>query len=91
MLRLIRELPLRLLVASIVVIAVLGACSQKTQEPFRDAPQGENRNSEPADIIEMPDGFSNLATKCDHGNRIYVAFKGDQNRAAVAVVPGGCS
>ncbi|MEV0403446.1 hypothetical protein [Actinoallomurus sp. NPDC050550] len=35
----------------------------------------------------MPDGFSNLATKCDHGNRVYSAYKGDSNRAAVTVVP----
>jgi hypothetical protein len=25
----------------------------------------------------MPDGFNNLATKCDHGQRIYVSYHGD--------------
>lgn len=63
----------------------LGACTEKDREPWRDAPTGE-RNSKPADIIEMPDGFSNAATKCDHGNRVYIAYKGDKNRAAIAVV-----
>ena len=35
----------------------------------------------------MPDGFSNVATKCDHGNRIYVIFKSDSSYGSVAVVP----
>jgi hypothetical protein len=34
----------------------------------------------------MPDGFSNVATKCDHGNRLYVAFHGDNVYAALTVV-----
>lgn len=70
-----------------VLVFVLTGCSEKVKEPFRDAPQSGVRNSEPRDIIENPDGFSNLATGCDHGNRFYVPYKGDQNRAAVAVVP----
>jgi len=76
----------RLLLAVGLSALVITSCSEKTREPFRDAPQGA-RNDTPADIIEMPDGFSNVSTKCDHGNRIYVAFKGDANRAAIAVVP----
>lgn len=65
----------------------LASCgAQKMNEPFRDAPRGAT-NSAPADVIEMPDGFSNAATKCDHGNRLYVLFKGDQPYGAVAVVP----
>lgn len=63
----------------------LGGCA-KAMEPYQDAPTGQ-RNTVPADLINMPDGYSNVATKCDHGNRIYVAFKGDDNRAAIAVVP----
>lgn len=68
-------------------MALTSCGMDKAVEPFRDAPRSNIRNSNPADIIEMPDGFSNLATKCDHGNRIYVAFKGDANRAAISVVP----
>ena len=74
------------IVAGAFIVALTASgCSQKAREAFRDAPRAAT-NNEPADVVTMPDGFSNLATKCDHGNRVYVAFKGDQNRAAVAVV-----
>lgn len=75
-----------IIVGALAAGLLVTACSEKYEEPWKDAPT-EGRNSEPAAVIEMPDGFSNLATKCDNGNRVYVAYKGDQNRAAVAVVP----
>ncbi len=78
--------PLALVIVATVLIGVLGACGVgKTNEPFRDAQRGAT-NSAPADVIELPDGFSNLATKCDHGNRVYVAFKGDSAYGAIAIV-----
>ncbi len=64
---------------------LLTGCSQKAREPFRDAPTSDERNSGAARVIEFPDGFSNMAAKCDGPNMVYVAFKGDNNRAAVAV------
>ena len=68
------------------VVGALAACGmQKATEPFRDAQRGAT-NSTSADVIEMPDGFSNLATKCDHGNRIYVVYKGDNTYGAVTAV-----
>ena len=76
----------RILIPVVAALALAG-CSEKAQEPWRDAPTADERNDDPAVIIEMPDGFSNMATKCDHGNRVYVAYKGDDNRAALAVVP----
>lgn len=71
---------------------LLGGCSQKGREPFRDAPQDGRHDNNPAKIIEMPDGFSNLATKCVDGVRYTVAFKGDLNRAALSTLGGdnGC-
>lgn len=69
--------------ASALVLGV--GCSQKSVEPFRDAPTGA-RNNGAADLMSFPDGFSNVAAKCDGPNRVYVAFKGDANRAAIAVV-----
>lgn len=75
------------LAAAVAAVAVLAGCGDKATEPFRDAARGDT-NDAPADVIQMPDGFSNAATKCDHGNRLYVAYKGDANRAAIAVVPG---
>jgi hypothetical protein len=73
----------RLVVAAMAVTLAAG-CTDKATEQFRDAPRATSDNS-PADIITFPDGFSNLAAKCDGTTRIYVAFKGDANRAAIAV------
>ncbi|MFC0108290.1 hypothetical protein [Kibdelosporangium aridum] len=59
----------------------------KVTEPFRDASRSGVTNSDPADVIEMPNGFTNMATKCDHGNRLYIGYHGDAPYGAVAVVP----
>lgn len=77
---------MRKLLAIFVLLIGLAACSEKTQEPFKDAPRSDYTNSDPADIIRMPDGFSNAATKCDHGNRVYVVYHGNSAYAAIAVV-----
>jgi hypothetical protein len=68
-------------------VAVLAGCGDKAAEPFKDAPRSHVDNGSPADLIRMPDGFSNAATKCDHGNRIYTAYHGDHLYASIAVVP----
>lgn len=78
-------------VALAVVAAALfgGACQsgfQKITERYRDAPRGET-NDGPADIVTMPDGFSNVAAKCDNGNRVYVVFKSNSAYGSVAVAP----
>ena len=70
-----------------VLLFGLSACMDKYTEPFKDAPRSHVDNGDPADLIRMPDGFSNAATKCDHGNRIYTAYHGDNRYAAIAVVP----
>lgn len=81
-----RKIALWLLpVATFGVIAV--GCGAKATEPFKDAPRSQNDNGEPADLIRMPDGFSNAATKCDHGNRVYIVFHGNKTYGAIAVVP----
>lgn len=78
----------KLLVGSVLTAGLIfGGCGlDKASEPFNDAPRG-NTNDEPRDVMTFPDGFSNVATGCEGPNRVYVAFKGDDNRAAVAVVP----
>lgn len=72
-------------------IALLAGCSQKAAEPFRDAPVSGHQSS-PAEVIEMPDGFSNVADKCDgHGHRVYVLFHSDGSYGSVtAVSDPGC-
>lgn len=69
----------------IVPLLALSACA-KGVEPFKDADRGATNDSS-ADTLTFPDGFSNAATKCDHGNRVYVLFKGDNPYGGVAVVP----
>lgn len=66
--------------------ATLIGCSAKDVEPFKDAPRSGVDNGAPADLIRMPDGFSNIASKCDGPNRVYTAFHGDGAYAAVFVV-----
>ena len=56
----------------------------KLTERFRDAPRGEINNA-PADIITFPDGFSNVSSKCDGPNRVYVVFKDNKTYGSVAV------
>lgn len=68
------------------VVLSMAGCGQKAREPFRDASVA-GRNEDPARVISFPDGFSNLSGKCDGPNMVYSAFKGDNNRASIAVVP----
>lgn len=72
--------------AAVATLALAG-CSDKHTEPFKDAPRSGRDNGSPADIVRFPDGFSNVSTKCDHGNRVYSAYHGDSSYAAVTVVP----
>lgn len=78
--------------AGLALVGVLGvvslsACGEKYTEPFKDAPRTGVTNNDPADTITMPDGFSNAATKCDHGNRVYVLYHNDSAYGSIAVVP----
>jgi hypothetical protein len=73
------------LLGLLATAALLGGCSKKL-EPFRDAPRAAT-NTSPADVITMPDGFSNVAAKCDGPNRVYVVFHGDSAYGTVAVAP----
>jgi hypothetical protein len=79
--------PIFIATAILATALALGGCSGKDLEPFNDAPVVGADNTGPAQKLNMPDGYSNVATKCDHGNRIYVAFHGDAAYAAIAIVP----
>ena len=77
--------------AAVVLAVVLGtsACNpfgNKATEPLQDAPIA-SRDTSAAEVYNMPDGFSNFASKCDHhGNRVYVAFHHDSPYGAITVV-----
>ena len=71
--------------AGAVVLGMgLGGCSKFT-EPFKDAPTAGHNNA-PALIIEMPDGFSNVATKCVGDIRYTVTYHNDKPYGAVTTV-----
>lgn len=74
---------------ALIAALSLSGCG-KVMEPYQDADRGAN-NSAPADTISFPDGFSNVATKCDNGHRVYVLFKGDAAYGSIAVVPNDSS
>jgi hypothetical protein len=76
---------------TLVLVLSAGGCDKYT-EPYKDAPRSGADNGAPADIVRMPDGFSNIATKCDHGNRVYVAYHGNNTYASIFVVKddAGC-
>lgn len=73
--------------AAALLVATAGCSFDKVTEPFQDAPRTGTVNSVSADVVTMPDGFSNVSTKCDHHNRLYVAFHGDSPYASIFVVP----
>lgn len=74
----------RTIIALVALVALTG-CG-KVSEPFKDAPRGQSNNS-PADTMTFPDGFSNVAHKCDGPNMVYVVFKGDLAYGSINVVP----
>jgi hypothetical protein len=74
------------LAALFAVVGLSASSCEKAEEPFKDAKRGETNNS-PADTITMPDGFNNVASKCDGPNRVYVVFHSDAAYGSVAVVP----
>lgn len=69
------------------LLVLTGCGMEKYNEPFNDA-QRAKEFSGPADVITMPDGFSNLATKCGPGGMRYtVVFHLDSAYGSVSVVP----
>lgn len=75
----------------IVVMAaaalVMTGCTQKALEQYKDAPRATEVDKSPARVLVNPDGFSNVAMKCDGPNMVYVLFKGDAAYGGVAVAP----
>lgn len=72
-------------IGGLALLIGLSACG-KAMEPFKDAGISET-NDLPATLIRMPDGFSNIAAKCDGTARVYTVFHGDEVYGSVAVVP----
>lgn len=78
-----------LVVAALALLAAafLAGCSAKAQEPFNDAAVS-GHFSGPAVEGNMPDGFSNWASKCGpDGFRVFVLFHSDSPYGAITAVP----
>lgn len=73
--------------AAFIGITFMAGCSNKQRQQFNDAPRTGTDNTAPAQVIAMPDGFSNVASKCDGPNRVYVVFHSDSAYGSVDVVP----
>lgn len=72
--------------AALVLTGVALTGCAKAEEPFKDAPV-EGRDDSPAEVIEMPDGFSNIASKCHGTDMVYVVFHGDNKYGSIAISP----
>lgn len=72
--------------AAALLALSLSACDMQMGN---DAPQTPAEQHAPAEVGAMPDGFSNWATSCNHGNRVYTiyhrAYEGS-GYGAIAVV-----
>lgn len=77
-----------LAVSATVLGLSLTGCTSSMTERFNDAPISVKDDS-PAEVYSMPDGFANIAAKCDkHGNRMYSTRESDAGAGkAVAVIP----
>lgn len=80
--------PATILIAATAGILALSACDPtgKAAQPYQDA-KVSDVNDTPASQGTMPDGFSNFASKCDHGNRVYVLYHANSAYGALTVVP----
>lgn len=71
----------------LLIVLLLASCSDYNDERGKgDAPVG-NRVEEPVDVIFMPDGFSNVATVCYQGYRVFVSTQ-NSNGKQMEVVKG---
>ena len=80
--------------ASVAVVISLSACSEyNDKRGLGDAPIG-GRDDSAWDIIQAPDKFGNIATKCnpfDPGTRLYIVTHSKTDVQPVIVVDEGCN
>lgn len=71
--------------AGVTLVLLLGAADCETHG---DADAGKTDNA-PADVLQFPDGFRNVAHKCDGPNMVYSLSSGvsDTLNGAVAIAP----
>lgn len=85
-----------LTVAAAACGALLVSCSgYNEQRGWGDAPVGSVQDG-PAEVVNMPNEFGNVATKCDgHGHRLYVVTHSRSDAPVVVIddpsCPGGAT
>jgi hypothetical protein len=58
-------------IVAVLAVAALAGCSEYNDDRGKgDAPVGSSDDS-PAVVINFPDGFANVARKCDGPNAVY--------------------
>lgn len=62
------------IIIAVLSLGLLSGCDDA--QNTNDAPAVPSPVTGPAEVLAMPDGFSNVATKCDgHGHRIYTVYR----------------
>lgn len=64
----------RLVAVAVLATAMAGCSNYKTHKGIKDAPHDKGDNKI-AHIVNMPDGYANIARKCDGPNGIYVTTR----------------
>jgi predicted small secreted protein len=77
---------------TVLALAALPLAACGTGEAGEDAtPAGQSVDRKPAEVVAMPNNFSNVAHKCDgHGHRIYVTTNTDASRELFIVEDKTC-
>ena len=68
-------------------MAVSGGLGAIVMHGVAQSAQQEHPRVTPAETIELPDGYSPVATTCDGPNRIYVTKDDTRAASAITVVP----
>jgi hypothetical protein len=82
-------------IVSAVAVITLSGCARKSAGTI-DAPVAGNngQDNSPAQIINMPNAWRNIATKCDvfqKGYRIYETRSNSNSNSNIVIVPDvGC-
>lgn len=73
--------------AALTAALLLAGClGDKNTEPWKDAGRTAQENDGKAQVITMPDGFNNLATKCaGDGLRVFTSYHGDGSYGSITV------
>lgn len=74
---------------ALAIMVTVTSCAAALEE-FNDAPVSGN-NDEPAMRISFPDGFGNVAAKCDGPNMVYSAMNSNGRGVAVVANDPRCS